>query len=224
MERKAWRDERRRTTEERYDTIHAPTYDRSEEAGITPTHRRFVAELIERCPPGGRILDAPCGTGKYFTMMLEAGRKVLGTDQSAGMLAVANAKYPEVPTQKVGLQELAFEGEFDAAICVDAMENVFPEDWPLVMGNLRGALRPAGYLYLTVETIGQEELAAVFAEATAQGLPVVQGEHVGRGGGYHYYPSIERVSAWIEDAGLRVVEEGRSEGDNYGYQHLLTQA
>jgi hypothetical protein len=75
-----------------------------------------------------------------------------------------------------------------------------------------------------VETIGQEELAAVFAEATAQGLPVVQGEHVGRGGGYHYYPSIEQVAAWVEDAGLRMVEEGRSEGDNYGYYHLLTQA
>jgi hypothetical protein len=31
-------------------------------------------------------------------------------------------------------------------MCVDAMENVFPEDWPQVLANLRRALRPGGHL------------------------------------------------------------------------------
>jgi hypothetical protein len=44
--------ERRQTAEERHDTIHAFTYD--ERYGeIGPVHRRFVADLLERCPPGG---------------------------------------------------------------------------------------------------------------------------------------------------------------------------
>ena len=78
------------------------------------------------------------------------------------MLAVANAKYPEVATEKTGLQELAFPAEFDAAICVDAMENVFPEEWPLVLSNLRRAVRPGGHVYMTVETIDEREITEVF--------------------------------------------------------------
>jgi SAM-dependent methyltransferase len=217
VDRRAWLQERRRVTTERFDTLHAPTYDQQEWAAISPTHRRFVDQLLQRCPPGGRILDAACGTGKYFGMVLDAGRQVVGTDQSAGMLAQARAKYPEVPTERVGLQELAFDGEFDAVMCVDAMENVFPEDWPPVLANLRRALRPGGHLYLTVELIDEQELERVFAEAVAGGLPVVRGEHTSRGGGYHYYPSMEQVAAWVRDAGLEPLEDGV--GDDY--YHLL---
>jgi SAM-dependent methyltransferase len=223
VDRKAWLDERRRAAEERFDTVYAPTYDEND-VPITPTHRRFVTHLLELCPPGGQILDAACGTGKYFPMISEAGCRVVGVDQSSGMLAVACANYAEIPTEKVGLQELAFVADFDAAICVDAMENVFPEDWPLVFGNLPRAMRPGGHLYLTVETIDERELAEVFEEATAQGVPVVQGEHFRRGGGYHYYPPISQVITWLSEAGLQVFDEGRSEGNGYGYTHLLTQA
>jgi ubiquinone/menaquinone biosynthesis C-methylase UbiE len=225
VDRKAWLRERRRRAEERFDTLYAPTYDR-DEGGISPTHRRFVARLIRQCPPGGRILDAACGTGKYFGMVLDAGRQIVGVDQSVGMLARARAKYPMVPTEKIGLQELAYEAEFDAAMCVDAMENVFPEDWPLVLANLRRALRPGGHLYLTVERTSEQALEEAFADATAQGLPVVHGEDARRGGGYHHYPPAVQVAAWVRDAGLRMVEDDHSAGDHpsYSYDHLLTQA
>jgi SAM-dependent methyltransferase len=223
MDRTAWLQEQRRRAEEQFDTLYAPTYDR-DEGDIFPTHRRFVARLLERCPPGGRVLDAACGTGRYFPMVLDAGRQPVGTDQSAGMLAQARASYPQVVTHKVGLQELGFSAEFDAAMCVDAMENVFPEDWPLVLANLRRALRPGGHLYLTVELVDAEELERVFAEATANGLPVAHGEHPSRGGGYHYYPSLLQVTAWLNDAGLRAFADAVSLATNYGYYHLLAQA
>jgi cyclopropane fatty-acyl-phospholipid synthase-like methyltransferase len=139
------------------------------------------------------------------------------------MLTEAHAKHPEVTVDKVGLQELTFVAEFDAAICVDAMENVFPEDWPTVLANLRRAVRDGGHLYLTVERIDQQKLTAAYDEATAAGLPVLPGE-TSRGGGYHYYPAPEQVAAWVSGAGLRVVEEATSEGTGYSYLHLLTQA
>jgi ubiquinone/menaquinone biosynthesis C-methylase UbiE len=217
VDRRAWLAERRRVATERYDTLHAATYDQQEWGAISPTHRRFVDQLIQRCPPGGRILDAACGTGKYFGMVLDAGRQVVGTDQSAGMLAQARAKHPEAPTETVGLQELAFDAEFDAVMCVDAMEQVFPEDWPPVLANLRRALRPGGHLYLTVELIDEQELEQAFAEAVASGLPVVRGELTSPGGGYHYYPSLEQVAEWVRDAGLEPLEDGV--GDEY--YHLL---
>jgi SAM-dependent methyltransferase len=218
MDRQAWLRERRQTAEERHDTIHAFTYD-DQWGEIGETHRRFVTDLLEGCPPGGTVLDAACGTGKYFGMVLEAGRRVVGTDQSTGMLARARARWPAVPLERVGLQELAFEGDFDAVMCIDAMEYVPPEDWPLVVANLRRAVRPGGRLYLTVEEVDDRELDEAFADATARGLPVVRGEDAGEG--YHYYPSRDQVAAWLEEAGLRVEAKEHSPGDGYGYLHLL---
>lgn len=216
MDRQTWLRERRRVAEERYDTLHAATYDR-DYGEIGPLHRCFVADLVRRCPPGGRILDAACGTGKYFDVVVEASRQVVGTDQSAGMLAQAHAKHPDVPTVRAGLQELAFDAEFDAAICVDAMENVPPEHWPLVLANLRRALRPGGCLYLTVELPDEEDLRQVAIAAAAAGLPVVPGEHVVPGGGYHYYPPLHQVAAWVRAAGLGPIAEDHDQD----YYHML---
>ena len=143
MDRTAWLRERRQTAEERHDAIHAFTYD--EQYGeIGPTHRRFVVDLLERCPPGGTVLDAACGTGKYFAMVTDSGRRVVGTDQSTGMLGRARARFPAVPLERVGLQELDFAAEFDAVMCVDAMENIPPEDWPGWPPTWPGPSAPAG--------------------------------------------------------------------------------
>ena len=94
--------------------------------------------------------------------------RTVGGDAPGG-----NEKHPDVPTEKVGLQELAFASEFDGAICVDAMENVFRRTGRSCWGNLRRAIRPGGYLYFTVETIDEQEIADVYAEAIASGIPVV---------------------------------------------------
>jgi ubiquinone/menaquinone biosynthesis C-methylase UbiE len=146
MNRREWLAKRRAAVEQDY-TRDAPTYDHGYDP-VTPVHRQFVARLIETCPEGGTILDAACGTGPYLGMVLEAGRDVVGTDQSSGMLAQARAKHPVLRLEQVGLQELVFEGEFNAAMCIDAMEHVPPENWPRVIANLRKGLRSGGHLYL----------------------------------------------------------------------------
>jgi SAM-dependent methyltransferase len=224
VDRRAWLLELRRRAEAHHDT--AAAVDHQEQEPVGPTHARFVAGLIERCPPGGRILDAACGPGRYFGLVLDAGRELVGTDQSAGMLARAKARYPEVLTERVGLQELAYDAAFDAAMCIDAMENVFPEDWPPVLANLRRALRPGGHLYLTVERTDEQRLALALAEALARGLPAVHGEDTGRGGGYHYYPPLDRVASWLREAGLSMIANEHSPGDHpsYSYVHLLLRA
>jgi cyclopropane fatty-acyl-phospholipid synthase-like methyltransferase len=152
--------------------------------------------------------------------VLAAGITVVGIDQSAGMLDRARVKHPEVLLEKVGLQELDFVDDFGAAMCIDAMEYVFPEDWPLVLGNLHKAVRSGGLIYLTVEQVDDAELADVFAEGKAEGLPLVYGENLRRGG-YHYYPSADLVAGWLAAEGLEVVDEGVSRGRSYCYLHLL---
>lgn len=220
MNRSEWLAERRAFVEADY-TRDASTYDEGYDPA-TPVHRRFVARLIDSCPEGGTVLDAACGTGPYVGMILEAGRRVVGADQSAGMLARARSKHPDVRFEPLGLQELSFDGSFDAAMCLDAMEHVPPEDWPAVIGNLARAVRPGGHLYVTVEEIDAGKLARAFEEATAAGLPVVDGEVViADTGGYHFYPDRERVSTWVAEAGLEVVDEDDEALEGYAYHHLL---
>jgi ubiquinone/menaquinone biosynthesis C-methylase UbiE len=223
MDRVEWLAQRRHEVEESFDTTFAATYDVDEPA-IDATHRRFVTTLLEHCPPDGVVLDAACGTGKYFAMLLDAGRRVVGIDQSAGMLAQASAKFPAVEVHKTGLQEAGFRAEFDAVICIGAMENVPPEDWPAVLGALRAAVRPGGYVYLTVEMTDDEFVTAAFQDAAARGLPSVRGEDMRRGGGYHFYPALDQVRAWLDGADLDLVEEAHSAGEHfsYSYEHFLT--
>jgi SAM-dependent methyltransferase len=216
MKRSDWIKARRRLTEDRFDRLFAPIYDDEWGATIAPSHQRFLEKLLDVCPPGSTILDAACGTGKYWPLILGHGCRVFGTDQSRAMLERARIKFPEVATEKVGLQELHYLSAFEAAVCIDAMECVFPEDWLRVLQNLHRAVKPGGYIYLTVEIAAEEEVQQAFQAARAQGLPVVYGEWAHEGG-YHYYPSLEQVRAWIAQAHLSLVEE--TVGDDY--DHLI---
>jgi SAM-dependent methyltransferase len=220
VDRATWLAARRAAVEDDY-TQDASTYDDGYDPA-TPVHRRFVALLIEATPAGGSVLDAACGTAPYAGMVLDAGRSYVGIDQSAGMLARASAKWPKVRFERIGLQEVAFDGSFDAAMCVDAMEHVPPEEWPRVLDGLRGSLRPGGHLYLTVEEVVRGRLDRAHAAATQAGLPAVHGEQIdGETGGYHHYPDREQVDRWFVGADLEVVEQADEWLDGYGYHHLL---
>jgi SAM-dependent methyltransferase len=218
-DRRAWLQERRAAVQADYD---AGAADYDADPYPARSHAALVGRLLESCPAGGTILDAPCGTGKYFELVRASGRRVVGIDQSAGMLAQARSKGIASRLEQVGLQELAFEAEFDGAMTIDAMENVPPEDWPLVVANLHRAIRPDGHLYLTVEEIGETDIDAAYADNQAQGVPAVRGEVVeGDVAGYHYYPGREQVMRWLAAEGLEVVVEDFDQEDGWGYRHLL---
>jgi hypothetical protein len=105
------------------------------------------------------------------------------------------------------------------------MENVPPEDWPLVLANLHRAVRPGGVMYLTVEEVGQAETDQAFQSLSARGLPAVRGEIVERNvAGYHYYPGREQAVEWFQREGLAVADEGFGHDDGWGYRHFLLRA
>ena len=86
MDRQTWLDQRQGAVLASYDQG-AATYD---EHGYPATAQQdWVARVLHACPPAAMILDAPCGTGRYFPMVAAAGHRVLGADQSSGMLAKA---------------------------------------------------------------------------------------------------------------------------------------
>ncbi len=192
---------------------------------IGDVHRSFVGRFLDGLPPAGRVLDAACGTGKYFGMVLESGRSVVGVDHAGAYLVRAREKHPGVSTDHLDLQELPYRDAFDGVMCVDAMEFVPPEEWPVVLERFRDALHPGGSLYLTVELHTDPELREANEAARRAGHPVVEGEVLWQDAGgdyYHHHPSMERVRSWLESTGFEIVDEREGPWDEgYAYHHLL---
>jgi cyclopropane fatty-acyl-phospholipid synthase-like methyltransferase len=221
MDRSTWLADRQANAEAHFDLRRAST-DEPDDDWITPEHLRFIDAVVESCPPAGLVLDAACGTGTFIGRILDAGRTVIGVDQSAGMLVVARRTFPSVTLEKTSLQALGPDLRVDGVICVGAMEFVSPEDWPAVLGNLRRAAS-GGAIYLSVEQIPTEAVSRAYADLVADGLPAVLGETL-RGGGYHFYPTESQVATWLADEGLTITVEARTSRPTYGYWHLLLRA
>lgn len=222
-DREAWIRALRRVNEKQEHVL-ASEYDHYW-GTIEPTHRQFVERFLAMLPPVGRVLDAACGTGKYFGMVQDSGRSLVGVDHTEAYLDDAGRKFPQVPTEKQDLQDLPYRDQFDGVMCIDAMEFIPPEDWPVVLGSFRRALRPGGWLYLTVELAREDRVRRANAEARKAGHPVVEGEVIWEepDGYYHYYPAREQVRKWLTDAGFTIVEEaeGPWHEEGYAYQHVL---
>ena len=201
--------ERRAASTHRFDTIHSPHYDENWGA-VSPSHAAFVARLAGLVRQGGAVLDAACGTGKYWPALLAAGLRITGVDQSAGMLAQARRKHPEVPSRLLALQDLATLPErFDGLLCADALEYVAPEDWPVVTAGFARVLRERAPAYVTVELPD----GPLPPPADPRQVP---GE-VTEGGGYHDYPPRHLVRGWLAAVGFTITDEA----DADHYWHLL---
>ena len=221
MDRTTWLREMRRDCEEKYDKVWAPLYSEGKTGSYdNTTHLQFLSQFLELLPPGGKILDAACGAGRYIPYLLEKGHSVLGIDQAQGMLDCAKENFPGVPFEKLGLQEMDYQEIFDGAICMDAMENIPPEDWSVVLANFYRALKPHGYLYFTAETLENteaDEVQQAFERAQAAGLPLVFGE-VPDDDVYHYHPTNRQVKDFSQQAGFELLREANGE---IWYFHIL---
>jgi len=219
QDRRAFLERRRALGARRMDELFAPRYD--EQWGhINQTHEEFVKALIDMTPSGSSLLDAACGTGKYAPMILAAGRSLIGIDRSAGMLGQLARKLAGVTVRQLSLERLAdttdLAATFDGLLCVDAMENVPPEDWPVVLTGFAFVLKPGAPLYFTVE-IPEDDDRILAARPSP---PLVTGEVLwpdDHGGAYHYFPQLDQIQKWVSAAGFTLARQG--EGD--GYCHLL---
>lgn len=206
-------------------------------------HRKYLARFFalvaqQNLPHQPVVLSAACGAGRYDGLLMEAGYRVVGTDQSAGVLARAREhfpleQFPQLRYEKIGMQEMDFHAEFDGAICMDAMEHICPEDWPVIMGRFSAALKPGAPLYFTADVRDPAEVQASYERALAMGLPVVYGDIADEVEAayqraiefgetedqsvYHYSPSDEQIKTWLEQAGLKVIEIGVEEV----YHHVI---
>ncbi len=89
-----------------------------------------LKKALKHVPAKGRIIDMPCGTGRFSWHLAGEGYQVLASDISTEMLAVAEKAQPSPNSprpvfQKGDLFNLPFkDSEFDAVFCIRFMNLV----------------------------------------------------------------------------------------------------
>lgn len=119
--------------------------------------RKYVDLLLARLDPGASILDLGCGTGAPVAQYLVGkGFRVVGVDQSAGMLEIARRAVPEAELIQADMRELNLEGGFAAVIAWDSVFHVERAFHQAVFTKIYELLVPGGWLLLSAGGTGHE--------------------------------------------------------------------
>jgi SAM-dependent methyltransferase len=180
---------------------------------VEPIFRRWAAVLLEYAgvTGGEAVLDVASGTGIVARtaagLVGETGR-VVATDISSGMLAVAAAADARVATLVASADDLAAVADgFDVAVCQQGFQ--FLPD-PVGAARAMGrAVRDQGRIAVAVWLTGPElEPFDIYGQALqACGVP----EPFPRGYAYDFTISVDQISRILTDAGLADVEVSQCE-------------
>jgi SAM-dependent methyltransferase len=99
--------------------------------------------FVEALPPGGRVLDAGCGSGRDALAFRRLGFEVTAFDGSPAMVAKASA-HTGLPVLRLDFAEVAWREAFDGIWANASLLHVPRRDLPDILRRLRSALVPGG--------------------------------------------------------------------------------
>jgi SAM-dependent methyltransferase len=118
---------------------------------------RFVNELADRLPEGGRVLDLGCGNGTK-TARLASRFEVTGVDISERQLELARAAVPGAFFVQADFVELDVPAEsFDAVTALYSIVHVPREEQPALFARILGWLKPGGLFLASLSHVGGED-------------------------------------------------------------------
>lgn len=136
-------------------------------AGITAETVPFLIETAG-LRLGSPVLEIGSGPGHVADMLAQAGASVTGVDFSSKMVAVAQARYPEITFRQADAEELPFEADsFDAVIANFVVHHLArPET---VFREVNRVLKPGGRFAFAVWGAPEEQssIGAFFGAVTA---------------------------------------------------------
>lgn len=98
--------------------------------------------LIGQLGPGARVLDLGCGSGlPTAKQLIDAGIEVVGVDESAVMIELANEQAPGGNYLHRDLRDVADLGEFDAAVAFFSLIMLAKDGIPPLLSQVRSQLR-----------------------------------------------------------------------------------
>ena len=126
-----------------YYQTHADTFiSGTASADMEATRRRFLKEL----PPGARILDFGCGSGRDTKAFLEAGYQADAVDGSEAICR-KTTELTGIPVRQMLFQELKAVNEYDGIWACASILHLPRTELIDVLQRISTALKPGGVLY-----------------------------------------------------------------------------
>lgn len=173
------------------------TYDKTAEEFIVkvqkyapePEREKFIL-LVK---PGGKILDAGCGSGRDANYFASKGFIVTGIDLSDTLLSYAReTAHPNARFQKMDLRTIRLDETFDGIWTCASLLHLKREEFLPVLRNFQHVLMPGGVLFLLMK------------EGTGEKL-ITSGTIEGDTRFFTYY-TTEEIRALLETAGFTVTD------------------
>ena len=137
-----------------YDENAEDFFQRSVDADMARGHADFTALVA----PGGRILDAGCGSGRDSLAFASLGFQVTAMEASANLAALARA-HTGLSVEVMTFDQIAWREEFDGVWACASLLHVPRAELPAVVTRLRDALVPGGALWMSFKYGAQERFA-----------------------------------------------------------------
>ncbi len=165
-------------TGERWD-FYVQRFDREYAEGADlEGEARFVDVLA---PRGARVLDGGCGTGRATAALHRMGHRVIGVDRDAGLVEIAQRRYPGPTFLAADLLSLTADGlaaaggpaEFDVIVLAgNVLVYVAPGTEEAVLATLSALLVPGGRLVSGFATDREYAVTDLDRDAAAVGLTI----------------------------------------------------
>jgi SAM-dependent methyltransferase len=172
------------------------------DAEVPERYATWLAQLEERLPAGGAVLDMGCGNGVPLARDLSAaGYAVTGVDLSAVQVERARRLVPAARFLHADAAEVRFpDASFDAVVSLYAIIHMPLDEQPPLLGRIGRWLRPGGWL---LATTGHQAWTGTEDDWLGGGTPM-----------WWSHADAATYRTWIERAGLSVVtQEVVPEGD-----------
>jgi len=155
----------------------------------------WLADLQDRVPAAGRVLDIGCGCGVPVARRLSAaGYGVTGVDISDVQIERARQLVPAASFIRADATELDFPtGSFDAVICLYALIHMPLDRQPPLLRLISRWLRPGGWFLITT---GQD--AWTGTEDNWLGGPAAM---------WWSHADADTYRSWISRAGMEIISQ-----------------
>ena len=110
-----------------------------------------LSDFIAACPANGTVLDLGCGPGMSASAMARAGLRVIATDASSEMVAIAS-QHPGVTAHQAVFDDLDEQAAFDGIWANFSLLHAPRADMPRHLAAIHRALKPGGAFYIGLKT------------------------------------------------------------------------
>lgn len=125
-------------------------YDTNADSFVDATINADVSELYKKfeslIPPGGRILDIGCGSGRDSRYFTQKGFHVTAIDPSS-VMCKKTRDIVNIPVITMKAEDIQYEKEFDAVWACASLLHVSRENMPKTIKAIIRSLKPGGVFY-----------------------------------------------------------------------------